>query len=153
MPALLSRWLGPERERPSTPAFFVTWRLGRAQPVLTPPERDLVCSVLRHGHGERYTLVAYVVMDNHVHVLVRATGPPIDRLLHSWQSLTTHELQRVSRRSGRVWQEGAVTTVLRTEDALRVKTEYVVGNPWKRWPFLKRYPWVWEAGEDTRARA
>jgi hypothetical protein len=153
MPPLLPRWLVAERTGAFAPTFFVTWRLLGAQRVLAPPERDLVCSVLKHGDGERYLLKAYVVMDDHVHVLVHVTRTPVDRLVHSWKSLSAHELQRVFRRPGRVWQEGASTVQIPSEDVLRSKAEYVVGNPWKRWPFLKRYPWVWESeGGDNGER-
>jgi hypothetical protein len=37
--------------------------------------------------------------------------------------------------------------VVRNEEELREKAEYIVGNPWKRWPFVRSYPWVWEAGD------
>jgi hypothetical protein len=152
MTVLLSRWLG-ERPPVCAPTFFVTWRLRAPNQPLGPLERDLVCAVLRHGHHERYSLRAYVVMDDHVHVLVRITHVPVERLVHSWRSISTHELQRVFRRRGPVWQDGATTTPVQTDDALRSKMEYVIGNPWKRWPFLKRYPWVWEADDDgTPAR-
>ncbi len=152
MPALFPRWLGGDRHGDS-PTFFVTWRLRTPQRVLAPAERDLVCGVLRHGDGERYALKAYVVMDDHVHVLVQITSLPIERLVHSWKSFSAHELQRLFRRAGNVWQEGATTAVIPGEEALRSRTDYVVGNPWKRWPFLKRYPWVWESEEADRTRA
>jgi REP element-mobilizing transposase RayT len=151
MAALWPRWLVGHSPGTVAATFFVTWRLRVPQRALGPAERDLVCAVLRRGDGERYLLKAYVVMDNHVHVLVQVTHVPIDRLVHSWKSFTAHELQRLFRRVGSIWQEGASTLPMTSDDALRSKTEYVVGNPWKRWPFLKRYPWVWESEEaDSR---
>jgi len=126
-------------------AFFVTWRLRGTHGTLSPPERDLVCEVLKHGAGDRYHLKAYVVMDDHVHVIVVPTIIPLPRLVHSWKSFTAHQMQRLHRRVGQIWLEGALQQPLVTDEELRQKIEYVVANPWKRWPFLKRYPWVWEA--------
>lgn len=115
--------------------------------ALAPGERDLVCQVLRHGDGARCRLLAFVVMDNHVHVLVQPTSLTVDRLVRSWKSFTAHQLQRLHRRVGCVWREESFDRVVCNEEELRQKAEYIAGNPWKRWPFIKGYRWVWEAQE------
>lgn len=140
------RWFLHWREDSPGTVYFITWHLARGQKGLAPAERDLVCQVLRRGAGERHRLLAFVVMDDHVHVLVQPTNGPIDRLTHSWKSFTAHELQRLHRRAGPVWQEESVERVIRNEEELRQKAEYIIGNPWKRWPFIKGYAWVWEVG-------
>lgn len=50
--------------------YFVTWRLAKTQPALHPEEKTSVVAAIRHFDGLRYELIAYVVMDDHVHVLV-----------------------------------------------------------------------------------
>jgi putative transposase len=50
--------------------YFVTWRLDGSQSPLEPNERTLVAHAIKHFAGERYELLAYVVMDDHVHVVV-----------------------------------------------------------------------------------
>jgi REP element-mobilizing transposase RayT len=154
MPPLLPRWLAAGGSETRGLTFFVTWRVHHTDRILSPPERDLVCRTLKHGDGGRYCLRAYVVMDDHVHVLVTVMHIPIERLVHSWKSFTAHELQRLFRRTGGVWQPDEVRVPLVGEEALRHKAEYIVGNPWKRWPFLKHYPWVWEGdGPADRSKA
>jgi REP element-mobilizing transposase RayT len=130
------------------PVYFVTWRLAQRQPGLAPAERQLVSQVLHHGDGDRFRLLAFVVMDDHVHVLVQPRTVPLDRLVHSWKSLTSHQFQQLHRRAAPVWQNGSLDRVVGTPEELRQKAEYIVGNPWKRWPFIKGYAWVWEV-EDT----
>lgn len=130
-------------------ALFVTWRLNPAQRPLMPIERDLICQVLRRGDGDRYRLAAFVVMDDHVHVLVQPSGD-IERVVHSWKAFTAHELRRVYRRPGEIWTERTERVPVATHEDLRQRLERIAGNPWKRWPFVQRYPWVWEF-EQRRA--
>ncbi len=140
------RWLPHWRRDMVGTVYFVTWRLAQGQRPLVAPERGVVARALRHRDGVHHHLLAFVVMDNHVHVLVEPLGVPLERLTHSWKSFTTHELQRLHRREGRVWQPESFDRAVRNDDELRQKAEYIVGNPWKRWPFVKNYPWVWEVG-------
>lgn len=152
MPPLLPRWLAGEAEGALAGTYFVTWHLRIPHRKLSPAERGVICSALRHGDGDRYVLRAYVVMDDHVHVLVEANRLPIDRVVYSWKSFTAHELQRRFGRLGSIWQEGDLVVRVATAEVLRSSTEYLVGNPWKRWPFLTGYPWVWEADDDAGHR-
>ncbi len=131
---------------------FVTWRLVAGQRPLSPPERAIVCDALRRGDADRYRLFAYVVMDDHVHVLVEPISVGADRLVESWKSFAGHQLQRLHGRRAPVWEEEARDTVVRGREELRVRAEYIVGNPWKRWPFVRGYPWVWEAVPEGRGR-
>jgi REP element-mobilizing transposase RayT len=126
----------------------VTWRVDRDRPELEAAERDEVVRVLRHFSGQRYDLIAYVVMNNHVHVIVTPRpGIELERLVHSWKSFSAHHLALRSRR-GRVWQSEYFDRVIRNDDELREKVEYVLSNPYRRWPELHGYPWVWAEGLD-----
>src|SRR5712691_12374177 len=50
--------------------YSVTWRLGRGRDELDASERGLVVAGIKSFDGQRYQLAAYVVMDDHVHVLL-----------------------------------------------------------------------------------
>lgn len=142
------RWLLRTRGVDPSEVHFVTWRLADGQRALTFAERELVCHVLRRRDGQRHDLLAFVVMDDHAHVLVRLGGESIGRLLHAWKTASAWQMQRLHRRAQPVWQPGAIDCVLRSDEERRQKAEYIVGNPWKRWPFVPGYPWVWEAVEE-----
>ena len=46
--------------------------------------------------GKRYDLIAYVVMPNHVHLLIRTyVGWSLSDVLHSWKSYTSHEMKKI----------------------------------------------------------
>jgi hypothetical protein len=143
------RWLSRVRMPGAPSVHLVTWRLAPGQRPLTALERGLVCRALRHREGELHRLLAYVVMDDHVHVLVQPVCVPLTHLADSWASFTAHELQCLSRRGPPVWQADVQQRAVRGDEDLRLVLEYIVGNPWKRWPFIKGYPWVWEAGGDA----
>jgi REP element-mobilizing transposase RayT len=66
--------------------YFVTWRFAKGQSDLTPPERELVTSALKHFDGKRYTLAAFVVMNDHIHVLMHLLEPSrLENVVHSWK--------------------------------------------------------------------
>jgi len=51
--------------------------------------------------GERYRLLAWVVMPNHVHVLVQLDERfPLPEVLHSWKSYVANQANKVLGRSG-----------------------------------------------------
>ena len=53
----------------------------------------IVVDAWKYFHGKRYDLVAYVVMPNHVHVLIKTyEGFPLSKVIHSWKSFTAHTI-------------------------------------------------------------
>jgi REP element-mobilizing transposase RayT len=132
--------------------YFVTWRLSPGQAPLAPEERDLVVRSIRHFEGQRYQLDAYVVMDNHAHVLVQP-GPSdtLEEIVHSWKSFSAHQLRIAGRPTSPVWQKESFDRIIRNRREFREKMRYIVGNPWKRWPELGAYSWVHPAPPPGRS--
>ena len=99
---------------------------------------------MKRFDGQRYELPAYVVMDDHVHALLAPLVPyELQSILHSWKSFTARQMQREHKRFGRVWQDEYFDRIVRDDKEFIQKLEYIVGNPWKRWPGVDQYPWVW----------
>jgi REP element-mobilizing transposase RayT len=110
---------------------------------LAPEERTLVVNALKYFDGERYALWSYVVMNDHVHVIVEPAGEwRLRAILHSWKSFTAHAIQRRRQKRGTLWQDESFDRVVRDEKELHDKNAYILGNPGKRWPALQTYPWV-----------
>jgi REP element-mobilizing transposase RayT len=123
--------------------YFVTWHMHAGQRPLTASERSHVTTALQHFNGVRYTLFAYVVMDDHVHIVVEPhEGFALERLVHSWKSYTAACMQRGDR-SGRVWQREYFDRIIRDDAEFNAKIEYVLENPYQRWPGIEQYPWTW----------
>jgi putative transposase len=124
--------------------YFITWRLTFSQPELTASERSVIMSALRHFEGSRYELFACVVMDDHVHVLVKLLeNNQVERIVHSWKSFTAHKFQKEFGRKVPIWQEEYFDRIVRDEKEFLDKAQYILNNPWKRWPEMEEYPWVW----------
>jgi putative transposase len=120
--------------------YMVTWRLRHGQPPLLPEERALVLGVLLHFDGARYGLGAYVVMDDHVHAVLKALADwTLSAVMHSWKSFSANRLQRVHGRRGAVWQDESYDRIVRSGSDLEEKSAYVLANPARRWG---------EAGDD-----
>ena len=132
--------------------YFVTWRLRRGQLDLSADERDCVVASFRHFDGVRYVLHAYVVMNDHVHVLVRTNADfRLEDVISAWKSFTTNRLQRQFGRSGAVWQDEYFDRVVRDDDEYDQKRDYILNNPQKRWPEIEAYQWRWAIGMDLSA--
>lgn len=129
--------------RLSGSVYFVTWRLHPDQPMLKPNERDLVKSALFHFDGNRYELLAWVVMHNHVHVIVRPLeNYRLQDILRSWKSYSANILQRKFGRRNRIWQDEYFDRIIRDEAEFLEKAQYILNNPFKTWPDMEEYRWV-----------
>ena len=121
--------------------YFVTWCMDRGVPDLDGAERDQVLRSLRHFAGVRYDLYAAVVMNDHVHVLVRPRpGFALERIVHAWKSYTSRRFQH---RKGGVWQPEHWDRIIRTDRELEEMLQYIANNPFTRWPEIDSYPWIW----------
>jgi REP element-mobilizing transposase RayT len=127
--------------------YFVTWRLERDQQALNDEEREVVADSIRFFSGKRYDIEGFVIMDDHVHVVVLPhAGERLEQILHSWKSYTANRLQRDFQRSGIIWQNEYFDRLLRNDAELKEKLKYILRNPAKRWPGVDEYKWVWCVG-------
>jgi REP element-mobilizing transposase RayT len=95
-----------------------------------PDISAVVEEALKHFSGERYELSAYVIMPNHVDVLVTPnSGWRLDRIIHSWKSYTANQINNTLDRSGTVWQDEYFDHVVRYELSLDRFAEYIRQNP------------------------
>ena len=104
----------------------------------------LVENSLLHFDHQRYRLLAWVIMPNHVHALVEIwSGFPLENVLHSWKSYTSHKANRLLNRSGQYWQEEYFDRFIRNQRHYHNAVRYIQMNPVKAglvnapeaWPF------------------
>ncbi len=90
---------------------------------------NVVEQALKHFDGERYQLDSYVIMANHVHVLVTPKpGFELSDLLHSWKSFSANELNKLTGNSSTVWQDESYNHIVRSPEQLEFYTHYIQKN-------------------------
>jgi hypothetical protein len=80
------------------------------------------------GLGDAAAL-CWVVMPDHVHVLLQLRELPLHRVMNRFKSTMARRLNRAIGRTGRFWQDGYHDRALRRDDDLRTVARYVVANP------------------------
>ena len=106
---------------------------GEGECVLRQPDASkAVESSLRCFDGARYDLLAYVVMPNHVHVIVRLRSNwRLEKIVQAWKSWTAREINRLKQRTGALWQEGYWDRLVRDDLHLARCLTYIERNPMK----------------------
>ncbi len=99
--------------------------------LLRRPEIGRVVSdAMNFFNGDRYRLLSWCVMPNHVHgVLQPIDGHELSETLHTWKSFTAHKINELLGRSGVVWQDEYYDHLVRDEDDLKHCVEYAWANP------------------------
>ncbi len=101
-------------------------------PLRDPQCATVVGSAFRHFDGERYELGEFVVMPNHVHVLVCLLGDTeIEAQCHSWKKFAAGEINRLMGRRGRFWQEESFDHLVRSVEQYEYLQRYIAENPIK----------------------
>ena len=106
---------------------------GAGSCALARPEvRAVVVGALRHFDGERYHLDSFVVMPNHVHVLVEPHSPwALARIRHSWKSYTAQRINRLLGTAGDFWNDEGFDHIVRDAAHLDRFRRYIEENPVK----------------------
>lgn len=95
-----------------------------------PTLAKLVADALLKFHGERYDLGEWVIMPNHVHVLLTPhMGNKLEEILHSWKSYTAHEINKAEGMDGAVWQHESYDHIVRSPEQLQHFENYIFENP------------------------
>ena len=92
----------------------------------------MVENTFLHFDGSRYKLLEWVVMPNHVHVLVQIEPQfELAEIVHSWKPFTAKEVRKILARSGRYWQPDYFDRFIRDEIHFANAIRYIRQNPVK----------------------
>jgi len=95
-----------------------------------PANATIVDNALRHFAGQRYELDEYVIMPNHVHVLVKPfAGHRLADITHSWKSFTANQINQRLGKTGQLWQHESYDHIVRNEQAMDAIRQYIRANP------------------------
>ena len=105
-----------------------------------------VSDALGHFDGERYRLLAWSIMPNHVHVVLQPlAGHELGQIIHSWKSFTAHEANKLLSRQGELWAPEYFDHLLRDEDDLAHAVQYAFDNA--AHAGLENWRWQWIASD------
>ena len=100
-------------------------------------------TALRFHHGSRFELLAWVVMPNHVHALIKVGNTPLSKIIQNWKSIVAVKANQMLGRTGDFWQLDYWDTFMRNEEQKTKAVRYIENNPVKaklcrapeEWPF------------------
>lgn len=128
--------------------FVVVERLldqgGRGPTWLRQPAvARIVADSIHHGQRQGwYALEAWVIMPNHVHLLLTPRTRTLTQVMHVFKGWTAKQANRVLGREGeRFWQAESYDRWMRDEAMKERARDYIHENPVKAG--LCRTPWDW----------
>ena len=105
---------------------------------------EVVESALLHFDGERYRLIAWTIMPNHVHVLIELFGQhSLGSVVGSWKRFSARMANQAIGRSGPFWQDDYWDTYIRDERHFESTVSYIENNPVKAGLVVDAADWPW----------
>lgn len=113
----------------------------------------LVVAALRKFDGQRYELLAWCVMPNHVHVLIRqAESWSLGPIVKSWKTYTARMINRRLERTGHLWAADYFDRYTRDENQLIGAIRYIEANPVKAGLCATPEDWPFSSAATLRGR-
>ena len=106
--------------------------------------------ILRTGDGNAYRLRAWVVMPNHIHLVVEVGDAPLSKLLNLWKGRSARAANQLLVRRGHFWAREYFDTLVRDAAHLTRAIRYTENNPVKAGLAHEPGNWLWSS---ARGRA
>ncbi len=101
--------------------------------TLTFPDiAKVIINSWNYYDGERYELINWVIMPNHVHILIKQKdGYLLGEIVHNWKSYSVREINRILSRDGQYWAPDYWDRYIRDEVHFQRVFDYISNNPVK----------------------
>ena len=94
--------------------YFITFTTYNRQKLLAL-QKDCVFKAIYFLGKKRYNLFAVVVLDDHVHMIINPQES-LSKIMHSIKSFTAHKINKILKRTGKIWQGENYDRVIRNEN-------------------------------------
>lgn len=115
----------------------------------------IVADAMTRFDGVKYDLLAWCVMPNHVHVLIREkAGWPLGVVVKSWKGYTARMINRRLERQGAFWAADYFDRYVRDREQFESAISYIEANPVNAGLCAEPSQWLWSsAGVRTSTSA
>ena len=110
-----------------------------------PAIAELTEGALRFFDNKRYRLAAWVVMPNHLHVLVEIWDVPMGEVIKSWKDFVCKKANKLLKRQGAFWERDYLDTAIEDEKHRQTAIRYIENNPTKARLILNPKQWLWSS--------
>jgi REP element-mobilizing transposase RayT len=119
---------------------------GRGACHLRRPEvAKMVEASLLFRHDVQYDLKAWVIMPNHLHLLVLVRDVPMWQLVDAWKGYTAKQANKILGCKGQFWQDGYWDTYMRDDAHGSSTRRYIENNPTKAKLVVSPTEWPWSS--------
>lgn len=103
---------------------------GGSAALRAPAAAQAVNDALLWFDGQRYALLAWCVMPNHVHVVIEPLGAhTLSQIVKSWKAFSAARINAMLGQSGRFWAPEYFDRYMRSEAHFLTTVHYVENNP------------------------
>jgi REP element-mobilizing transposase RayT len=139
--------------------FFVTFSTHKRW-KLPETVRGLVLRHCLHDHEKKLWMHGLVVMPDHVHLFFTPLkdweGRPfgLAEIMHGIKGASAHSINKLLKRRGKVWEEESFDRIMRSDENIFQKVEYICQNPMRKALIREReeYPWLWREWAEGASR-
>ncbi len=115
-----------------------------------PSIASLVENSLLHFNEQRYELLAWCIMPNHVHVLLaQLPGFPISKIVHSWKSYSSKLANLQLKRQGIFWARDYFDQFMKSSRQFESTITYIEQNPVKAGLVKQAEAWNYSSASAT----
>jgi REP element-mobilizing transposase RayT len=128
--------------------YYVTFCTQNRE-TLSPNAQTVVLTTCVALHDALWWLDSVVVMPDHVHLIATPyettnIGIAVGRV----KGRSAYDINRTLQRAGRLWQRDTFERIVRSEENLALKREYIFHNPVRKGLVTQwqDYKWLWWSG-------
>jgi REP element-mobilizing transposase RayT len=141
----------PHLQRPGKTYFVTPVTINRE--VLSPQARSIILEACLRDHERTYWLHVVVVMPEHAHLIFTPYDDwSLSKIMQRLKGSSAHYINKAQDRRGPLWLSESFDHILRSDESLSKKVEYVRQNPVRRGLVTRPedYPWLWPRSDETR---
>jgi putative transposase len=117
--------------------------------ILPPVARDITIRSCIHDHGALHWLHCVTVMPDHVHLITTPYDDVwLDEVIGAMKSASSHIINRLLGHRGHVWLSEGFDHILRSDESLVEKAEYIGQNPVRAGLVREWQTWVAEYDDN-----